>query len=83
MWTPVRLNDGTTHAYGYGWFLEPWQGRANIGHSGSTDGFSASLQRFPEADLAVILLTNSDEFDIATKLAREIAELVMKEGIGN
>ena len=77
MWTPVRLNNGTTHPYGLGWFLEPWQGHANIGHSGSTSGFSASLQRFPEAGLTVILLTNSDEFDIATKLAREIAGLEM------
>ena len=58
--------------------LEPWKGQANIGHSGSTDGFSASLQRFPEAGLTVILLTNSDEFDIATKLAREIADLEMQ-----
>lgn len=80
MWTPVKLNDGTTHAYGFGWFLEPWQGHANIGHSGSTSGFSASLQRFPETGLTVILLTNSDEFDVATKLAREIAGLEMKNG---
>jgi CubicO group peptidase (beta-lactamase class C family) len=80
MWTPARLNNGTTHPYGLGWFLEPWQGRANIGHSGSTSGFSASFQRFPEAGLTVILLTNSDEFDIATKLAREIAALEMGNG---
>jgi CubicO group peptidase (beta-lactamase class C family) len=78
MWTPVRLDDGTAHPYGFGWFLGPWQGHANIGHSGSTAGFSASFQRFPEAGLTVILLTNSDEFDIATRLAREIAELEMK-----
>jgi CubicO group peptidase (beta-lactamase class C family) len=78
MWTPAKLNDGAAHPYGFGWFLEPWQGHANIGHSGSTAGFSASLQRFPEAGLTVILLTNSDEFDIATRLAREVAELEMK-----
>jgi CubicO group peptidase (beta-lactamase class C family) len=80
MWTPVKLSNGATHPYGFGWFLEPWQGHANIGHSGSTAGFSASLQRFPEAGLTVILLTNSDEFDIATKLAREIAGLEMQIG---
>jgi CubicO group peptidase (beta-lactamase class C family) len=79
MWTPVKLNSGTNHLYGFGWFLEPWQGHANIGHSGSTSGFSASLQHFPEAGLTVILLTTSDEFDIATKLAREIAGLEMQK----
>jgi len=78
MWTPVRLNDGTRHPYGFGWFLSSYQGHANVGHSGSTDGFSASLQRFPEAGLTVILLSNSDEFDIATKLAKEIGIMELK-----
>ena len=78
MWTPVKLNDGTRHPYGFGWFLSSYQGHADIGHSGSTDGFSASLQRFPEAGLTVILLSNSDEFDIATTLAKEIALMELK-----
>ena len=73
MWTPVRLNDSSTHAYGFGWFLELLQGHQNIGHSGSTSGFSASLQRFPKDGLVVIVLTNSDETGVATKLAKEIA----------
>jgi CubicO group peptidase (beta-lactamase class C family) len=77
MWTPVRLNNGATHPYGFGWFLDPLQGRANIGHSGSTSGFSASLQRFPKDGLAVIVLTNSDETGVATKLAKEIALLYL------
>ena len=77
MWTPVRLNNGTTHAYGFGWFLDPLQSWQNIGHSGSTSGFSASLQRFPKEGLAVIVLTNSDETGVATKLAKEIALLYL------
>jgi CubicO group peptidase (beta-lactamase class C family) len=77
MWTPVRLNNGTTHAYGFGWFLDPLQGRPNIGHSGSTSGFSASIQRFPQDGLAVIVLTNSDEMGVATKVAKEIALLYL------
>lgn len=73
MWTPVRLNDGKTHPYGFGWFLSPLQGHENIGHSGSTSGFSASIQRFPDDGLAVIVLTNSNEDGIATKVAKEVA----------
>lgn len=73
MWTPVRLNGGQTHPYGFGWFLDPLQGHQNIGHSGSTSGFSASIQRFPKDGLAVIVLTNSDEMGVATKLAKAIA----------
>ena len=77
MWTPVRLNNGSTHDYGFGWFLNPLNGRQNIGHSGSTSGFSASLQRFPKDGLAVIVLTNSNEEGIATQVAREIALLYL------
>jgi CubicO group peptidase (beta-lactamase class C family) len=77
MWSPVRLNNGATHAYGFGWYLEPLEGRQNIGHSGTTSGFSASIQRFPKEGLAVIVLSNSDEKGIATKLAKEIALLYL------
>jgi CubicO group peptidase (beta-lactamase class C family) len=73
MWTPVRLNNGATHDYGFGWFLNRFNERENIGHSGSTSGFSASFQRFPKDRLAVIVLTNSNEEGIATQVAREIA----------
>ena len=79
MWTPIRLNDGSTHDYGFGWFLNPLNGWQNIGHSGSTLGFSASLQRFPKAGLAVIVLTNSNEEGIATRVAKAIALVYLGE----
>jgi CubicO group peptidase (beta-lactamase class C family) len=77
MWTPLRLNNGKTRDYGLGWYLDPLQGHQDIGHSGSTSGFSASLQRFPADGLAVIVLTNSDEEGAATRLAKEIALLYL------
>ena len=79
MWTPVRLNNGKTRDYGFGWYLDPLQGHQNIGHSGTTSGFSASIQRFPTDGLAVIVLTNSDEEGIATKVAKEIALLYLRK----
>jgi CubicO group peptidase (beta-lactamase class C family) len=79
MWTPLRFNNGKTRDYGFGWYLNPLQGHQNIGHSGSTSGFSASIQRFPADGLAVIVLTNSDEEGIATKVAKEIALLYLEK----
>ena len=79
IWTPVKLNDGSTHEYGFGWFLNPLKGHKNIGHSGSTSGFSASNQRFPDDGLVVILLTNSGEDGIATKVAKSVAEVYLKK----
>jgi CubicO group peptidase (beta-lactamase class C family) len=78
MWSPVHLNNGKTHAYGFGWFLDPWKGHQDIGHGGVTSGFSASIQRFPKDHLAVIVLTNSTEEGVATTMAREIALLYFK-----
>ena len=72
MWTPAKLNDGKPTKYGFGWFLDSVEGHKNIGHGGSTSGFSASLQRFPDDKLAVIILTNTNE-QIATTLAKKIA----------
>ena len=74
MWTPAKLNSGQSTKYGFGWFIDSVQGHKNIGHGGSTSGFSASIQRFPDDHLAVILLTNTDE-QIATTLARKVAAL--------
>jgi CubicO group peptidase (beta-lactamase class C family) len=72
MWTPAKLNDGKPTKYGFGWFLDSVEGHKNIGHGGSTSGFSASIQRFPDDKLAVIILSNTDE-QIATTLAKKIA----------
>jgi D-alanyl-D-alanine carboxypeptidase len=77
MWTPVTLNNGTNKTYGFGWNLVTVEGHKNIGHGGSTSGFSASLQRFPDDRLAVIILTNTDQ-EIATTLARKIATFFFK-----
>ncbi|MGH7969798.1 MAG: serine hydrolase domain-containing protein, partial [Limisphaerales bacterium] len=57
MWTPAKLNDGKPTRYGFGWRIDTVEGHANIGHGGSTSGFSATLQRFPEDRLAIIILT--------------------------
>jgi D-alanyl-D-alanine carboxypeptidase len=74
MWTPTVLNSGKPTNYGFGWFIDKFDGHPNIGHSGSTSGFSASIQRFPADRLAIILLTNTDE-EIATTLAKAVARI--------
>ena len=74
MWTPAKLTSGTATKYGLGWYIDLVDGHQNIGHGGSTSGFSATLQRFPEDKLAVILLSNTDE-QVATRMAKAIAQM--------
>jgi D-alanyl-D-alanine carboxypeptidase len=76
-WTPGKLNDGKAIDYGFGWRIGAQDGHRTIRHSGSTSGFSASLQRYPDENLAVIILTNTDE-QIATKLADKVATFFFK-----
>ena len=72
MWTPTKLNSGKPTKYGFGWFVDTLDGHKNIGHGGSTSGFSATIQRFPDDKLAIIILTNTDE-SVATPMAKKIA----------
>ena len=77
MWTPFKLNGGKLSTYGFGWRIDEYKGTKNIGHGGSTSGFSCSLQRFPDATLAVIMLCNSGQKNIATTVARGVADLYL------
>ena len=72
MWTPARLSDGQLTSYGFGWYVQTLDGHRNLAHNGATSGFSASVQRFPDDGLNVIILTNTDEM-IAGPLARKVA----------
>lgn len=78
-WSPQRLTNGKATKYGLGWYVEPLEGHRCIGHGGSTSGFSASIQKFRDETLCVILLTNSDE-SIATTLARRVAGFYFGRG---
>ena len=60
MWTPVRLNDTSTHGYGFGWALDSLDGHRAVSHGGSLPGFRAEMARFPDDSLTVIVLTNAD-----------------------
>lgn len=59
-WTPVKLNDGKTHPYGFGWNLTPIARHKRVNHGGSLPGFRAQMARFVDDKLTVIVLTNSD-----------------------
>ena len=65
-WTPTKLNSGKVQNYGFGWFLDPLEGHKNIAHGGATSGFSATIQRFPEDKLSIIILCNADETGLAS-----------------
>jgi CubicO group peptidase (beta-lactamase class C family) len=74
--TPFELSNGTRSQYGYGWFVTDYQGSKSIGHSGAIDGFRSMEVFFPEQDIFVTLLFNSDN-DQFNSLFEDIADLLL------
>lgn len=78
--TPVQLS-GPTKApegvsYGFGWFLDPYQGHRRMFHDGETIGFRTTIQRFPDDALTVIVLANRTDID-PEALALKVADLYL------
>jgi CubicO group peptidase (beta-lactamase class C family) len=74
-WTPVRLNDGGSYPYGFGWALSPQRGHPRIGHGGAWQGFRTGIFRYPEFGLTVIVLANLADAE-APAIAYGIAGIV-------
>jgi CubicO group peptidase (beta-lactamase class C family) len=78
---PSETNDDNLHpgkpvSYGFGWFLDPYQGRQRIWHTGGTMGFYTVIERFPGDDLTFIILGNRTDWD-REKLALQVADLFL------
>jgi CubicO group peptidase (beta-lactamase class C family) len=58
LWTPVRLNDGTTYPYGFGWSIEPSPHGRVAWHDGEWQGFSTYIARYLDNGLSMMLLSN-------------------------
>ncbi|MGE0100802.1 MAG: serine hydrolase domain-containing protein [Blastocatellales bacterium] len=58
IWTPVRLNNGRSYPYGFGWDLKQVGGRRLIEHGGSWQGFKSFIARYVDDRLTVIVLAN-------------------------
>ena len=78
MWTPIKLNDGKTHPYGFGWAVRSVNGKRVIEHGGAWQGFKAHIARFPENKLTVIVFANLIQTNQA-KLANGVAAIVDPE----
>jgi CubicO group peptidase (beta-lactamase class C family) len=81
--TPVQPTEGSAGfpqgqavSYGFGWFLDPYQGHKRMWHGGETIGFHTNIQRFPEDQLTIIVLANRTDID-PEELALKIADLYL------
>lgn len=66
MWEAVKLNNGRTHPYGFGWYLDTVGGRKLVRHGGSLPGFRAEFVRFTDDKLSIIILANGDNANLGS-----------------
>jgi len=78
MWTAIKLNDGKTYPYGFGWAVRSVNGKRVIEHGGAWQGFKAHIGRFPENKLTVIVFANLIQTNQA-KLANGVAAIIDPE----
>jgi CubicO group peptidase (beta-lactamase class C family) len=72
-----NLAPGKPVSYGFGWFLNPYEGHTRMWHSGSTMGFRTVIQRFPNDDLSIVILCNRTDLN-PQSLAERIATLALQ-----
>jgi CubicO group peptidase (beta-lactamase class C family) len=64
--------------YGYGWTIDTAFGRAFTAHSGGIHGFSSYLMRFPQDELAIIILDNASSSQLS-KISTGLAAIVYNQ----
>lgn len=73
--TPFVLTNGTPTEYGYGWFIETFDGMQRLRHHGETRGFTNIAYRFPAQQLTIVVLTNRSDsapWDRADRIATSL-----------
>ena len=76
MTTVGKFNDGKPLDYGLGLYVNDYRGAKNVYHSGSTAGYRAHLNRFPESRTSVAVLCNGSNGD-ATRSANYVSDVFL------
>jgi hypothetical protein len=78
-WLKPQMRVSGAMSYGFGWFLEDWNGLKVVQHGGNIDGFNSLVAMIPEKKLGFVLLTNVS----ASSLGTELMPVVWKELLGD
>ncbi|HET7149792.1 MAG TPA: serine hydrolase, partial [Candidatus Acidoferrum sp.] len=71
-----NLHPGKPVSYGFGWFLDPYEGHERMWHTGSTMGFRTVIERFRKENLTIIILSNWTDLD-PEKLSLQVADILL------
>jgi CubicO group peptidase (beta-lactamase class C family) len=71
-------NKGHFALYGLGWFLQEYNGRKIVEHTGGVNGFVTSVALVPEEQLGIVILTNTDANNFYEALRWEILDAYLE-----
>ncbi|UOK43663.1 MULTISPECIES: serine hydrolase domain-containing protein [Flavobacterium] len=78
IFSPVKLNDGTTFPYGFGWRINTLNGKRIFDHDGTWQGFESTIIRYPEKKITVIVFANLIRTN-TNRIAKRTMELYQPE----
>jgi len=70
----TMFNTGHFALYGLGWFLEEYNGKKIVSHTGGVNGFVTSVTLIPEEKLGIVVLTNTDANNFYEALKWELMD---------
>jgi CubicO group peptidase (beta-lactamase class C family) len=80
MIAPTKLLDGQVVNYGFGLAIEADSKGLEISHDGVTAGFNSFFAYYPEQELSIVLLTNTDGFDPPLRgIASSLTSLLLQK----
>lgn len=77
-WLKPQMKIAGKTSYGFGWFLQDWNGLKVVQHGGNIDGFNSMVAMIPEKKLGFVLLTNVS----ASPLGDEMMQVVWENILG-
>lgn len=77
--TKTKLSRGREYKYGYGWRLNETDGKKVIYHNGLWNGFTATLTRYTDDKVTIILLNNTNA--PVASIKKQIYNLLKKEAV--
>jgi CubicO group peptidase (beta-lactamase class C family) len=78
MWTPVKLNNGTTYPYGFAWRIREVNGHRIIEHDGVDTAYTTRIARYVNDRLSIIVLMNlgeDEEAAMPTRMTDNVAQI--------
>ncbi|MGJ8561260.1 MAG: serine hydrolase [Litorimonas sp.] len=68
-WPKPEDMSGPVSGYGYGFFIDEFEGAMRITHGGNTSGFSSLVDFIPDLNIGVAIMTNQQNSDIVYQAA--------------